>query len=932
MLRRHRARARGTSNREARAPDTRLPASLLATLGLPSEPAGSSGSGRKTPSPRKRTRKRARMSANDSTLSASSTAAAASNHAKPKLSRRAKRKARARAMEEEKEQQERESERALDTSPVSEGSRPRTRPEISPILLRRRSNKDGDNSSSSEEEAAPHSWRPPTKLGRLGKSRTASVNGKNYAPGQDEPAEPEDDADKREARRLEKLLGIGKKRRSSATKGKRFTYLQLFGEAEKDLADLADLCDDVAAGTSTGAQAECVEPSSSESYPNSGNTRFNRSSLETVHDPDATTEPSSGRSTLRQQDQERSTEEGASSAGDEDEVSLVRDDEEEISNEQDERSTISVPLQSDDDIDVDGDTSVADDEEYESPPRKRVKPGEAKQNTTPAAGTAAYVPPSQRRAASDGDSGRLARRIKGQINLLADANAGNIAPKLELLVRTPGNGATRAEAIQCYTTAALDAVRRGCVTPGLSPFVLAHAAVVRHLGAHLDMRVLASVLVAAVRRIRNTLSLLANDDLVTDEIEPANQPAQAPLGRSPLFAYVALLGALYTQRAITNQVIHDLVRTLADGEEKERVEALRELLEQVGPLLRKDDPASLGDILKFVREKFEPKRSGQVKITLMLDLIDAVKNNKLRKSQVDELELRFAWAARVDTPLSATFEQLSDDKFTQRRWWEGDAVTTRGAAKSTDTVLTDGTSISAGASADIHAGVAGVDLSVLAASLRLNTGYRRALFGAIMSATSVSDAYAKVDAQGGCTGARCDDSVRVVLHCCAAEKGYNPFYALLAIRMCASRQQRFAVEHAVADLLRVVDTGAKKLSKRRQANYAQFIAELLAARALSVAVFRGVDLIDPSPPLKQLAHATFERLARTIRQLQADGKRVFEKVGKAELEPAAMIVHFLKNVVEPQCNDVNAPVVADIIAALGGDPGPQPFFLDDDSD
>ncbi len=93
-----------------------------------------------------------------------------------------------------------------------------------------------------------------------------------------------------------------------------------------------------------------------------------------------------------------------------------------------------------------------------------------------------------------------------------------------------------------------------------------------------------------------------------------------------------------------------------------------------------------------MRERFQTEREqseNAAKVSVMLDLISAVKNNKLRKGDVLEHTARFPWAAKVDAPLSATFAHLLDDSFTETRWWESEALAVSGAVEATATPVED---------------------------------------------------------------------------------------------------------------------------------------------------------------------------------------------------------------------------------------------------
>ncbi len=239
-----------------------------------------------------------------------------------------------------------------------------------------------------------------------------------------------------------------------------------------------------------------------------------------------------------------------------------------------------------------GSENVDEEEETEdeAPPRKKraaetapsLLPAADKAEEKPsAASSGRYVPPS-RRGSSGGEAQRLGRRIRGLLNRLAEENAGGIASSLEGLFRSPGPGVSRSAVIGLYADAALDAVRDGSATAGLSPFVAPHAAIVTHLAVVIDLRVLAEVLAGTVRRIAQALPRLV-EQTEEEELLVGERPQR------PVFGYVALLGALYMRRAASAKIVHELVRALADGTEAQRVELLLALFRQIGPQLRADD-------------------------------------------------------------------------------------------------------------------------------------------------------------------------------------------------------------------------------------------------------------------------------------------------------------------------------------------------------
>lgn len=77
------------------------------------------------------------------------------------------------------------------------------------------------------------------------------------------------------------------------------------------------------------------------------------------------------------------------------------------------------------------------------------------------------------------------------------------------------------------------------------------------------------------------------------------------------------------------------------------------------------------------------------------------------------------------------------------------------------------------------------DLLALAKSLRLNTTIRRSIFLAVMSASDYTDASQRL-LKLQLSAAQRAEVPRVLLHCCAAEAVYNPYYTLVARAVCGA--------------------------------------------------------------------------------------------------------------------------------------------------
>lgn len=620
-----------------------------------------------------------------------------------------------------------------------------------------------------------------------------------------------DDPDMKEARRLEKLLRIDCRKKRKAAKDSKFSYSDIFGEEEGDLVDLLNFCDETILGFATKGDEFRSDLSSTknqediEDHVRNEDDR-NHSGREDPEEDEAETE-------------DRNTSRSASMASEGSEGESIGSSS--------------------------GDSGDA-------PPwacdAKGLDGREGREALNVDQSPSKYVPPGAR---GQGNAKlRVSRRSRGLLNRVADANASGIAESIVQVFESSWSDVKRHEIANIYASATLDSVRDGCGIGYVNPYVQSHAAIASHLASRVEESILATLLVALVRRIDQELDRLQTEEHAEDIL--VGESAE----KNDAFGYVVLLCSLYERGAVSAMLIYDLVKMIAEPLTTGRLELLLGLLRQVGALLRQDDPSSLKDMIEFIHcqsDKFSGARqrgldeseqeTQNVKLQVMLDLIDDIKNNKQKKSTVLERKAKFAWAGTPQIPLFATIRDLLDDDFTSKRWWDGDAPAHRESQGDGDPVKSASRSVPH--RDGTQAQRLGPDLASLASSLRLNTDYRKALFKAIMSSVSVSDAFERLERMAAFnTKSKHDrDTALVILHCCSSEKSFNPFYAFLAERMCCkSRSLRFTFEFALWDIFKTI-TGTSKtkpMSKRKASNYGQLLAHLWNVGALSLSVLRCV--------------------------------------------------------------------------------------------
>jgi nucleolar MIF4G domain-containing protein 1 len=254
----------------------------------------------------------------------------------------------------------------------------------------------------------------------------------------------------------------------------------------------------------------------------------------------------------------------------------------------------------------------------------------------------------------------------------------------------------------------------------------------------------------------------------------------------------------------------------------------------------------------------------------MIETINSLKNNRMRtgaaasavKSQhivrmkklLGSLNVR---ALRASEPLRLGLEDArnADEK---GKWWlvgaswkEGNE-NLRGLEPLQSSRHQDRT---AGAEVD---GQGSMDLQQLAREQRMNTDVRRAIFITIVSAADYRDAHERL-AKLRLKRSQELEIPRVLIHCAGAEQAYNPYYALMARRLCGEHRLKMAFQFGLWDLFkRMGESGDghrddteiealegehQDLGTRKLVNLAKMFGDLIADGSLRLGVLKvsGID-------------------------------------------------------------------------------------------
>ncbi|KAJ2789222.1 suppressor of glycerol defect, partial [Coemansia helicoidea] len=220
----------------------------------------------------------------------------------------------------------------------------------------------------------------------------------------------------------------------------------------------------------------------------------------------------------------------------------------------------------------------------------------------------------------------------------------------------------------------------------------------------------------------------------------------------------------------------------------------------------------------------------------------------------------------------------------------------------------------------------------MAKAQHMNTDIRRSVFVTLLSSDDYADAFErllKLDLKR--TQAR--EMMRVVIHCCGQERAYNPYYTLVACKLCAYHNTyQLTMQYALWDFLRElgeVDVGGLgRLSQdddggssgadvplRRIVNLAKMYAWLVDRQVLSLLILKTVTFAK----VGQQARVFFQVLFSTLFLLHKDRTekdaqalyRVFQRAAAANPTMCHGILFFFHHFVKacPLVDAAEQPVV-----------------------
>ncbi|CAM6129838.1 unnamed protein product [Calypogeia fissa] len=427
-----------------------------------------------------------------------------------------------------------------------------------------------------------------------------------------------------------------------------------------------------------------------------------------------------------------------------------------------------------------------------------------------------YVPPHLRHAEKGSEERiRLVRRIRGLLNRLTEANVESITSDISTIFQANG----RRLVTEIISNEILGACGEG--PRGNDQYAAVFAAFVTGMSATSGMDFGANFVAALATSFE-------------DQYQNGDSLAVRNLA--------LLLSHLYNFHLLPSEVLYQVLAVLCKRFEELDVSTVLTILQSCGMGLRGDDPMAMKDFVVSIQLRTAEAKAALLnkgdlskRVQFMLETICDIKNNKRQTKEVPTQSRLKKWLQKMgveDVRLRAVTWNSLLDPVKKGQWWLP-------SAGNTDQRTDDDGKMAGAMDADIPEAD---KMLQLAASQRMNTDSRTAVFCMVMSGEDYIDAFEKL-LRMKLPGTQDREVLRVIVECCLQEKLFNKYYSLLAAKLCDyDKNHKFTLQYCLWDHFKQLDT----MELRRSANLARFLAHMIGLYSLSLAVLKAVDFTDPS--------------------------------------------------------------------------------------
>ncbi|KAG5325895.1 NOM1 protein, partial [Pseudoatta argentina] len=469
-----------------------------------------------------------------------------------------------------------------------------------------------------------------------------------------------------------------------------------------------------------------------------------------------------------------------------------------------------------------------------------------------------YVPPAVRIASNNISSdsekiSRLKKQMKGILNRLAEQNMHTIANQVEEMYMSNSRNCMNV----MLSTLMMESIVAPIVTP--DRLICEHMMLIAILHANVGTEVGAHFLLTIVKKLHHILFTTMEESHCVENKELDN--------------IILIISHLYNFKVYGHRLLYQILEKLAAKFTEKEIELILLILKTVGFQLRKDDPIALKELILNLQQKANNATLETSRVKFMLDVLLAIKNNNMSKipqydpswrEHLKKIVKSFIHKGNSVTQFNVTLEDLLEADERGKWWIVGSAWSGLKDIGKLEKNLED------------KKQKYSEDILELARKQRMNTDVRRDIFCILMTAEDYLDAFEKIH-HLSLKNQQQREVIYVILNCCIQEKKFNPYYAVLAQRLCDSdRKYQLTIQYALWDKLKILDD----LNTKQLTNLAKFLTLLFLGKGLPLSVLKVIQFME----LDKLTMRLVRQIMLGI-LLHENEEACLEVFGKISLSP-----------------------------------------------
>ncbi|KAJ2388274.1 suppressor of glycerol defect, partial [Coemansia sp. RSA 2603] len=541
------------------------------------------------------------------------------------------------------------------------------------------------------------------------------------------------------------------------------------------------------------------------------------------------------------------------------------------------------------DVDSEADSDAEDSEalKKDMAGEKNLQPNAKAAEAAPPASVSKYIPPrlrqQQQQEGGNGDAEQMSairRTLQGQLNRLSESNLDGIVLQIEQQYQRQA----RHHVTTVLSDLILQAIRSRIHM--LDSFLVVNAALVGAVYRAIGVEPVAHLVQRLVEEFDARFAQgKAEAEQAAAAEEEDGEGGDALTAGKECQNLGVFLAELYNFHVVSCQLVYDVVRQCAGDVGEFTADVLLGVVRVAGVQLRRDDPQALREIVQQVGASVQQaggERSLSPRCRFMVDSLARLRDNRMRQTMAqsagDVARLK-KFLGNMDKrravggvePLHVRLRDIREAG-TRGRWWLVGAswVGNQHEGAQHNAAVAEWRDRQQQREKQQEGGSEAERLLELARQQHMNTDVRRSVFVVLQGSSDYAEAFdalLRLDLKRTQT----HDVVRVLVHCCGQEPVFNPYYALVGLRLCAHHASyRLTLQYALWDFLRELGeadvggmshvaeaqpTAALDVPLRRVVNLAKLYAWLVGRQGLSLAV------------LKTLTFARVGRQARVFLQV-----------------------------------------------------------------